>query len=260
MDITNDQWTLVSPIIDSALPPKKVSGRQRFDSRSILNGIIWICRTGAPWKDLPDKYPPYQTCHRRFQEWVEANVWEKILVKLAVDLKKRGKIDLAECFIDGSFAKAHQHSAGAASGTDEAIGKSRGGSSTKIHLAVDSGGLPVYFEISGGQINDIVHAQSLVSAAPKSCSVTADKGYDSDNFRAFIKANGSIANIPRKENSKTGNGHMDWCLYKYRHLVENAFLRIKRYRGIATRYDKLARNYASNVALAFVIMWLPMHF
>ena len=106
MDITNDQWTLVSPIIDSALPPKKVSGRPRVDNRSILNGILWICRSGAPWKDLPDKYPPYQTCHRRFQEWVEANVWEKILVKLAVDLKKRGKIDLAECFIDGSFAAA----------------------------------------------------------------------------------------------------------------------------------------------------------
>ena len=106
MDITNDQWTLVSPIIDSALPPKKVSGRPRVDNRSILNGILWICRTGTPWKDLPDKYPPYQTCHRRFQEWVEANVWEKILVKLAVDLKKRGKIDLAECFIDGSFAAA----------------------------------------------------------------------------------------------------------------------------------------------------------
>lgn len=106
MDITNDQWALVSPIIASAVPPKKISGRPRVDSRSILNGILWICRTGAPWKDLPDKYPPYQTCHRRFQEWVEANVWEKILVKLAVDLKKRGKIDLAECFIDGSFAAA----------------------------------------------------------------------------------------------------------------------------------------------------------
>jgi transposase len=106
MDITNDQWTLVSPIIDSAVPPKRISGRPRVDNRSILNGILWICRTGAPWKDLPDKYPPYQTCHRRFQEWVEANVWEKILVKLAVDLKKRGKIDLAECFIDGSFAAA----------------------------------------------------------------------------------------------------------------------------------------------------------
>lgn len=106
MDITNDQWALVSPIIASAVPPKKISGRPRVDSRSILNGILWVCRTGAPWKDLPDKYPPYQTCHRRFQEWVEANVWEKILVKLAVDLKKRGKIDMAECFIDGSFAAA----------------------------------------------------------------------------------------------------------------------------------------------------------
>jgi transposase len=92
-----------------------------------------------------------------------------------------------------------------------------------------------------------------------SCSVTADKGYDSDSLRAFIEANDRVANIPRKENSKAGNAHMDWCLYKYRHLVENAFLRIKRYRGVATRYDKLARNYASIVALAFVMMWLPMH-
>ena len=106
MDITNDQWALVRPIIESAIPDKKVSGRPRVDSRAILNGILWICRTGAPWKDLPEKYPPYQTCHRRFQEWVDAEIWEKILVKLAVDLKKRGKMDLGECFIDGSFAAA----------------------------------------------------------------------------------------------------------------------------------------------------------
>ncbi len=145
-------------------------------------------------------------------------------------------------FIDGSIVKAHQDSSGAASGADEAIGKSRGGNSTKIHLAVDSGGLPVYFEISGGQVHDIAHAQSLIAEAPKSSHVTADKGYDSDSLRAFIEAQGCVANIPRKENSKTGNGHMDWCLYKYRHLVENAFLKIKKYRAIATRYDKLARN------------------
>lgn len=106
MDITNDQWVIVSPLIDAALPSKKVSGRPRVDNRAILNGILWICRTGAPWKDLPEKYPPYQTCHRRFQEWVNATIWEKILIKLAVDLKKRGHIDLAECFIDGSFAAA----------------------------------------------------------------------------------------------------------------------------------------------------------
>lgn len=210
-------------------------------------------RTGIQWRDLPERFGRWNSVFKRFNLWSKKGVLQKWFQSISSDN------DPEWLFIDGSIVKAHQDSSGAASSSDEAIGKSRGGSSTKIHLAVDSGGLPVYFEISGGQINDIVHAQSLVSAAPKSCSVTADKGYDSDNFRAFIKANGSIANIPRKENSKTGNGHMDWCLYKYRHLVENAFLRIKRYRGIATRYDKLARNYASNVALAFVIMWLPMH-
>lgn len=210
-------------------------------------------RTGIQWRDLPERFGRWNSVFRRFNLWSKKGVLQKWFQSISSDN------DPEWLFIDGSIVKAHQDSSGAASSSDEAIGKSRGGSSTKIHLAVDSGGLPVYFEISGGQINDIIHAQSLVSAAPKSCSVTADKGYDSDNFRAFIKANGSIANIPRKENSKAGNGHMDWCLYKYRHLVENAFLRIKRFRGIATRYDKLARNYASNVALAFVIMWLPMH-
>ncbi|CAG8999916.1 MAG: IS5 family transposase ISSod6 [Candidatus Celerinatantimonas neptuna] len=157
-------------------------------------------------------------------------------------------------FIDGSIVKAYQDSCGAASTNAEAIGKSRGGNSTKIHLAVDSGGLPVYFELSGGQVNDIVHAQSLISGSPDAASVCADKGYDSDNLRDFIEENGSRANRPRRANTKAGNEHMDWCLYKYRHLVENAFLRIKKYRAVATRYDKLARNYRSMVALSFVMM------
>ncbi len=79
-------------------------------------------------------------------------------------------------FIDGTIVRAHQHSAGAASDNDEAIGKSRGGRSTKIHLAVDSGGLPVHFELSGGQVHDSVHAESLVSESPhpKSLSLTKD--------------------------------------------------------------------------------------
>jgi transposase len=106
MELTTTQWKLVEPIIRKALPIKEVSGRPRQDARSILNGILWICRTGAPWKDLPGRYPPYQTCHRRFQEWVRAGIWIKILAKLAVDLKRRGKIDLAETYMDGSFSSA----------------------------------------------------------------------------------------------------------------------------------------------------------
>ena len=76
------------------------------NDREILNGILWVLRTGAPWHDMPERYPPYQTCHRRFQEWVRCGIFEKVLRALVKDVKERGKLDLTECFIDGSFVIA----------------------------------------------------------------------------------------------------------------------------------------------------------
>ena len=73
-----------------------------------------------------------------------------------------------------------------------------------------------------------------------------------------VRRKGATPVIPRRKNSKVGNKDIDWCLYKYRHLVENAFARLKQYRAVATRYDKLARNYQSTVALACSMIWLPM--
>jgi len=154
--------------------------------------------------------------------------------------------------------RAHQHSQGAASAGDEAIGKSRGGNSTKIHLAVDSYGLPVHFELSGGQVHDISCAEQLLNGAPTGESVVADKGYDSHKLREYIEAQGSLPVIPRRKGSLIANDTMNWGLYKYRHLVENAFARLKHFRAIATRYDKLDRNFASMLALAFALIWLPM--
>ena len=86
----------------------------------------------------------------------------------------------------------------------------------------------------------------------------ADKGYDSDKVRDTIRKKSSIPVIPRKINSKTGNADMDWGLYKYRHLVENLFARIKHFRAVATRFDKLKRNYTSVVAMPCAFLWLPM--
>ncbi len=86
----------------------------------------------------------------------------------------------------------------------------------------------------------------------------ADKGYDNEELREIIREKSSTPIIPRKNNSKTGNDDIDWGLYKYRHLVENVFARLKHFRAIATRYDKLKRNYASMVALACGYLWLPM--
>src|ERR1051325_9232846 len=105
MDISDKQWSMLEPLISKK---KRDGGRGRppQDVRQVLNGILWVCRTGGPWKDIPSRYPPYQTCHRYFQQWVGLGSWNKILQTLAEDLKKRGKIDISECFIDGTFASA----------------------------------------------------------------------------------------------------------------------------------------------------------
>lgn len=166
--------------------------------------------------------------------------------------------DLEWVFIDGSYAKAHQHSSGAVSDDDEAIGKSRAGHTSKIHLVVDAHGLPVDFEITGGHVNDCTVAPELIVRLPEADVIIADKGYDSERIRETIESRGARPAIPRKRNSVKGNADLDRGLYRYRHLVENAFARLKHYRAVASRFDKLKRNYESVVAMACMILWLPM--
>ena len=106
MDITNEQWQRIAQFIPKPKAQPGKSGRPPQNPRDVLNGILWILRTGAQWSDLPDRYPPRSTCHRYFQQWNEAGVFIKILTALAQDLKKRGGIDISEGFIDGTFAPA----------------------------------------------------------------------------------------------------------------------------------------------------------
>ncbi len=106
MDLTKEQWELVAPHIPEPKAKPGESGRPPRDSRDVLNGILWILRTGAPWKDLPERYPPKSTCHRRFQEWRASGVFSEILTTLAEDLRERGGLDFREGFIDGTFAPA----------------------------------------------------------------------------------------------------------------------------------------------------------
>jgi transposase len=106
MKLTNEQWQRIAKFIPKpkALPGK--SGRPPQDPRDVLNGILWILRTGAQWSELPRRYPPKSTCHRYFQQWNKSGVFVKILTALAQDLKKHGGIDISEGFIDGTFAPA----------------------------------------------------------------------------------------------------------------------------------------------------------
>ncbi|WP_256212113.1 IS5 family transposase [Nitrosomonas communis] len=220
--------------------------------RMTVEGLLYRMRVGCPWRDLPRVFGCWNSIYKRFNAWSLSRKWLNIFKALAVDPDWEWK------FIDGSYVKAHQHSAGAASQESQAIGKSRAGNTTKIHLVVDGYGLPVEFEITGGEVNDCSAAPDLIARLPDAKAMVADKGYDSEWLREQITKKGAQAVIPRKRNSLKGNADMDWGLYQYRHLVENAFARLKQYRAIATRYDKLKRNYESMVAIACGYLWLPM--
>ena len=86
----------------------------------MLNGVLWILRTGAPWADLPSRYPPYQTCHRRFHLWQQSGRLDRLLERLATDLRDRGKIDLTEAFVDATYAGAKK---GAVRSVQRAVAK-----------------------------------------------------------------------------------------------------------------------------------------
>ena len=105
MHLTNEQWRVIAPFV-APISRIETRGRPRQDDRRILEGILWVLRTGAQWKHLPKEYPPYQTCHRRFQGWVRSGTFDRILEALALDMEERGRIKLKTCFLDGTFASA----------------------------------------------------------------------------------------------------------------------------------------------------------
>ncbi len=104
-ELTDEQWSLIEPLFDKA-EVVQTRGRPPRNAREVLNGVLWILHSGARWCDLPDRFPPYQTCHRRFQQWVRDGRLKKVLETLAQDLLERGKLDLSETFIDGTFVSA----------------------------------------------------------------------------------------------------------------------------------------------------------
>ena len=135
-----------------------------------------------------------------------------------------------------------------------AIGRSRGGLSTKVHLVVDALGLPLVFELTEGQRHDSVPAAELVARSEPIC-LLADKAYDSDGFRRLLDEMGCLAVIPSNQ-SRSCRIPYDQALYKARSEVECTFNLLKQARRFATRYEKTLRNYASVVALGCALLWL----
>ncbi len=135
------------------------------------------------------------------------------------------------------------------------MGRSRGGLTTKIHAVVDAKGLPIRLGLTTGQAYDGESAMELLNALPENAMVLADKAYDANAIREMINGQGAWANIPPKSNRKDPICFSPY-LYKARNLVERFFNKIKDFRRIATRYDKLAANYMAMIKLASIRVWL----
>ena len=239
-ELTEQQWAQLTTL----LPSDHSRGTFRpLPNRDVINAILWILRSGAPWRDLPDRYPNWKSVHTRFLRWSKAGIWNRVLDAMAV------QADDEVAIIDTSIVRVHMDAVGG-----KKRGRSRGGPTTKIHAVVDGLGNPTKVALTEGQVHDVTQAPEMLRDS-RSQWVLADKAYDSNARIATIDSRGSTAVIPSRRGRRIERLH-DRALFKSRFLVEHFFARIKRCRRVATRYDKLAVTYLAMVLLACILTWM----
>ena len=209
-------------------------GGNARDTRLFINAVFWIMRTGAPWRDLPPDYGSWNTVQRRFSRWRDKGIWEKILEGLIEDP------DYEWLMIDASHIKVHPHATGAIGGNQD-MGRTKGGS-TQIR-----------FFVTAGTVHDSKQACALIDGIFAQW-LLADRGYDSREIIEKAASQNTNVVIPPRKNRKEQREY-DEYLYKLRHLVENAFLILKRWRGIATRYAKNTASFVAAVQIRCIAIW-----
>ena len=228
-------------------------GRTGNNNKMTVEGILYVMRTGTPWRDLPPKFGKWSTVYQRLRRWKKNGVFIRIMLAL-------GKgFDLTLVSVDATICKVHQHAAGARrngltpdeSRKAQAIGVSRGGLSTKIMALVDRQGHMARFLILPGNRGESPELFNLLDGVHLEGinELLGDKAYDSDAIRAMLGDAGVIATIPPRS-SRNDPPHYDKERYKGRHLAENVFADLKQFRGLATRFTKLMSSYEALVNFA----------
>jgi transposase len=217
--------------------------------RYLINGVLWIARTGAPWRNLPERFGPWKSVFNRFSNWAKKGLWEAIFAALS---STDGEV---AALINGTVIRAHQDLSGGSGGPSvNLIDRSRGGCSTKIHALTDSAGMPLHLEIGRGQEHDMLRAQALLAAAD-AAAIVADTAYDSDVFRAALEAEGKEIFVESHSNRKK-KPLLNKTIYALRYNVERFFFELKRSKSIASRYEKTARNFTGIAYLACAVLWI----
>lgn len=244
-ELTDEQWSR----IENLLPGRPGQhGGVADDNRNFVNAVWYVAKTGIPWRDLPERFGKWDTTYHRFNEWCKKGVWQRVLSAVQDP-------DLEWLLLDSTVIRAHPHAAGMNTvEDDQAMGYSRGGFGTKIHVGADALGNPVVLHLSPGQDADVTHAPTLLGDLEPE-AVLGDKGYDSDDLVARIETRGAEAVIPSRAKRKEPREY-DRVLYKERNKVERCIGLLKQCRRVATRYEKTARNFLGMVTLTAIIIWL----
>jgi len=254
MDLTNEQW---QRIVESFPHPRAQPDSSRWplqDFRAVLNGILWVLQTGAPWADLPARCPPKSTCHRRFQEWTASGVFGEILTALAEDLRDRGGIALSGGFIAGTVAPGVEGGDG--------VGKTKRGKGTKIMGLADAGGLP----LAVSPTSDSPHEVTLVEPTSDACFVDelperliGDKAYDSDRLDARLAEERGVEMIAPHQRGRpkaiTQDGR-PLPRYRRRWKIEPLFAWLQNFRRLVVRYEYHLPNSLGVIQLACIIILL----
>ena len=245
--LSDAQWAVIEPHLPSNQP-----GGRRVDDRRVISGILHVLKIGCRWQDCPADYGPATTVYNRFNRWSRRRFWLDLLESLAAS----GAVTRSTA-VDSTYIKAQRSAFGGERGAKaQAIGPSRGGQTTKIHALTDVVGRPFKLMVTPGNVSDVTVAPDLLAGVKGARYILADKGYDADTLRHSVRRVHAIPVIPGRVTRKKKIA-FDKRRYLDRHLIENSFCRLKDFRRIATRYDKLAANFLSAVALAATLaFWI----
>ena len=248
-ELTDEEWQTLYGLL---LLKERIYVGSEEKCKRFLNAVLWILRSGTQWRLLPASLGKWNSVFKRFSRWCERGVWQSLHKGCCQHP------DLQQVLIDSTITRAHACAAGAAGSNAEAeaLGRSKGGFTTKIHAITDALGNPLDFILTGGQSSDVGQADALLQLTPAGAeALLGDKGYDSDAFVHAIQERGMQAVIPPRCNRITPRD-CDWFVYKERHLIECFFGKIKHYRRIFSRFEKLARNYMGFIRFVSALIWL----
>ena len=265
------QWRRLQPLLPSEKP---WAGQPNVDHRRILNGILWVYRTGASWHDLPLHYGPVGTVLNRFYRWRAAGIWDEVLIALQAEADARGEVNWDLHFVDATVIRAHQHAAGARwdkavgdRANAEALGRSQDGFSTKPHLRAEGSSKPMVAVLTGGERHEQIALKALLDnglirrrpgrGRPRlrPGRVAGDKGYSSPTARNRLRRRHIRPTIPSKSNQRR-QPSFDRKAYRQRNRIERLINHLKQFRRIATRYEKRGINYLAMVMLGMILLWL----